>query len=212
MASEPNPRPGTRSYRRWDTIDPNPPIPARPPDADAYRLDPSIPIEPIQSIYTFPDFSHTQARLRAPMQSTAEKESDKFDAMEDFLKNLPFDTLGEFLATLFHNPSRSEPDPRGTIPRGESCTEGDDGCSGGESTTKKEADEPEINTEICTPLLDQMYFISGPIQNVIAPEWEFGDLTPFLRLKMLWIDTHNLPLLTALDLVSQADTASPHFG
>ncbi|KAJ7743227.1 hypothetical protein DFH07DRAFT_869910 [Mycena maculata] len=54
------------------------------------------------------------ARLRAPIQSTAEKESDKFDTMEGFLKTLPFDTLGEFLATLFYNPSRSEPDPRGT--------------------------------------------------------------------------------------------------
>ncbi|KAF8184385.1 hypothetical protein K438DRAFT_1544545, partial [Mycena galopus ATCC 62051] len=58
--------------------------------------------------------SHTQTRLRAPQQTKAEKTFDKFAAMEQMLKNSPFDSLGDMLSTIFYNRPRGVPDPRGT--------------------------------------------------------------------------------------------------
>ncbi|KAJ7093572.1 hypothetical protein C8R44DRAFT_646089 [Mycena epipterygia] len=60
----------------------------------------------------------SQPRLREPRRNTDEKKADeliqKFSAMEKLLQNLePFDSLGDLLATLFHNQTRGQPDPRG---------------------------------------------------------------------------------------------------
>ncbi|KAF8143043.1 hypothetical protein K438DRAFT_2111093, partial [Mycena galopus ATCC 62051] len=63
---------------------------------------------------THPPFPHTQPRLRAPKQTKEEKVFDKFAAMEELLKNSPFDTLGDLLSILFYNRPRGSPDPRGT--------------------------------------------------------------------------------------------------
>ncbi|KAJ6492476.1 hypothetical protein C8R47DRAFT_1214286 [Mycena vitilis] len=46
------------------------------------------------------------------MQSSADKLRDKFDAMDKLMEEWPFETLGDFLLILFHNPARSESDPR----------------------------------------------------------------------------------------------------
>ncbi|KAJ7138817.1 hypothetical protein C8R46DRAFT_1320848 [Mycena filopes] len=75
---------GTRSYRSHVPVDPNPHIPAAPP------------------------------RLRAEKQTAEQKQLDKFGAIEKLLKDWPFDTIGDFLAILFYNKPRDEPDPRGT--------------------------------------------------------------------------------------------------
>ncbi|KAJ7478914.1 hypothetical protein FB451DRAFT_1338652 [Mycena latifolia] len=53
-------------------------------------------------------------RLRQHKQSASEKTAAKFAAMEDVLKNSPFETLGDFLSVLFYNTARGEPNPRGT--------------------------------------------------------------------------------------------------
>ncbi|KAJ7671170.1 hypothetical protein B0H14DRAFT_2203185, partial [Mycena olivaceomarginata] len=56
----------------------------------------------------------TQPRLRQQKKSAEQKLEAKFEALETLLKDqFPFDTLGDFLQTLFYNPMRSEPDPRG---------------------------------------------------------------------------------------------------
>jgi CHASE1-domain containing sensor protein len=44
-------------------------------------------------------------------QRAAAKEIEQFAAMDNFLKNL--ESLGDFLAILFHNRVRGETDPRG---------------------------------------------------------------------------------------------------
>ncbi|KAJ7692758.1 hypothetical protein B0H17DRAFT_933727, partial [Mycena rosella] len=41
-----------------------------------------------------------------------EKNSEKFAAMEQFLDDSPFDSIGDFLSILFHRLPHSEPDPR----------------------------------------------------------------------------------------------------
>ncbi|KAJ7670952.1 hypothetical protein B0H17DRAFT_1141696 [Mycena rosella] len=53
-------------------------------------------------------------RLRKAKLTAEQKRHKKFRAMEKLLKEYPFRNLGEFLAILFHNPIRGEPDPRGT--------------------------------------------------------------------------------------------------
>ncbi|KAJ6584402.1 hypothetical protein B0H19DRAFT_896078, partial [Mycena capillaripes] len=58
--------------------------------------------------------SHQQPRLRKPKLTAEQKRRSKFRAMEKLLKAYPFKSLGEFLEILFYNPTRSEPDPRGT--------------------------------------------------------------------------------------------------
>ncbi|KAJ7162019.1 hypothetical protein C8R46DRAFT_1282301 [Mycena filopes] len=116
MASGPGPpkkNPGTRAYRTHPVLDPNPTIPQPPAAADDYRLDPSAP-PPLPVTYNLPDFSHTQPRQRAPKQTSQEKALEKFEAMEELLQNWAFDSVGNFLATLFYNKPREEPDPRGT--------------------------------------------------------------------------------------------------
>ncbi|KAJ7687510.1 hypothetical protein B0H17DRAFT_1300716 [Mycena rosella] len=55
-----------------------------------------------------------QPRLRKAKLTAEQKLHKKFRAMEKLLKEYPFRNLGEFLAILFHNPIRGEPDPRGT--------------------------------------------------------------------------------------------------
>ncbi|KAJ7791045.1 hypothetical protein B0H14DRAFT_2396005 [Mycena olivaceomarginata] len=105
--------PGTRTYRRLAPVDPSPVIPTPPPNPDAYRLDlsqsaiPSLPPTAAE-----PSFPHTQPRLRAPKQSTAQKMADKLIWMEQLLKGSPFNHLGDLLAILFHNPPRDD-NPRG---------------------------------------------------------------------------------------------------
>ncbi|KAJ6528948.1 hypothetical protein B0H19DRAFT_902946, partial [Mycena capillaripes] len=58
----------------------------------------------------------TQPRLRQQKRSPEEKLHDKFAALEKLLKSDLFDefeTIGDFLQILFHNPTRTEHDPRG---------------------------------------------------------------------------------------------------
>ncbi|KAJ7796096.1 hypothetical protein B0H14DRAFT_2390994 [Mycena olivaceomarginata] len=74
---------------------------------------PLLPPAPVLALPP-PDFPHTQPRLRQQKKSAEQKLEAKFEALETLLKDqFPFDTLGEFLQTLFYNPVRSEPDPRG---------------------------------------------------------------------------------------------------
>ncbi|KAJ7023352.1 hypothetical protein C8F04DRAFT_1048051 [Mycena alexandri] len=110
----PNKNPGTRTYRRIQTtLDANPIIPQPPASADAYRLDPTAPLPPA-IVYTAPDFPHTQPRMRSEKQTTEEKTRQKFTAIEELLKNWPFETIGDFLSILFYNKPRGDIDPRGT--------------------------------------------------------------------------------------------------
>ncbi|KAJ7815739.1 hypothetical protein B0H14DRAFT_3111793 [Mycena olivaceomarginata] len=104
-----------RINRKWNQSLDVPVIPAPPPNADAYRPmhPPLLPPAPVLAPPP-PDFPHTQPRLRQQKKSAEQKLEAKFEALETLLKDqFPFDTLGEFLQTLFYNPVRSEPDPRG---------------------------------------------------------------------------------------------------
>ncbi|KAJ7633594.1 hypothetical protein DFH06DRAFT_1337080 [Mycena polygramma] len=105
------PHPQLRIARDWTPLA-VPVIPPPPPGADSYRPDSPLPAPNPPPSKTISDFPHTQPRLRAPMQTSAEKLADKFDAMDKLLESWPFDTLGDFLQILFHNPTRSESDPR----------------------------------------------------------------------------------------------------
>ncbi|KAF8212894.1 hypothetical protein K438DRAFT_2167933 [Mycena galopus ATCC 62051] len=108
---------GNRPYRNRTAapLDPNPVIPTRPPNADAYRIHEPLPSSnPVETPSTQPEFSHTQMHLRAPKQTPAAKAFDKFAAMEELLKNSPFDSLGDMLSVIFYNCPRGVPDPRGT--------------------------------------------------------------------------------------------------
>jgi len=60
--------------------------------------------------------SSSQPRLIKPPQSDVQKLSSKFEWMETFLKDLGFDSVGEFLKILFYNPSHTsgESDPWGS--------------------------------------------------------------------------------------------------
>ncbi|KAJ7192289.1 hypothetical protein GGX14DRAFT_596100 [Mycena pura] len=127
-----------RTYQK--TPAPLPPVslpPPPPPDAHNYRL--LTPIHGQGSMLPLPQdapapFSHEQPRMRAKGQSQAQKEAVKFEAMEKLLKNLPFDNLGDFLATLFYNRPHGEPDRRGpthatmvgTVDLGEPSDDGED--------------------------------------------------------------------------------------
>ncbi|KAF8144039.1 hypothetical protein K438DRAFT_1993199 [Mycena galopus ATCC 62051] len=110
----PNPGKVVRSYTRKPALDPNPTI--RPPPADAalYRVDqmtwdaPTFSFEP-----ALPDFPHEQPRLRAAPETQEQKLANKFSAMEQLLEDLPFDSIGDFLAILFYNRPHGESDPRG---------------------------------------------------------------------------------------------------
>ncbi|KAJ7716863.1 hypothetical protein B0H16DRAFT_1338536, partial [Mycena metata] len=54
-----------------------------------------------------------QPRLRAKKRTEKQKKRDKFTAIEKVLTEYPFKNVGELLLTLFHNPDRDEPHPRG---------------------------------------------------------------------------------------------------
>jgi hypothetical protein len=60
-----------------------------------------------------PDFPHVQPRLRATARTAADILGSKFEAMDDFLQNYPFDSIGDFLSILFYNRPHGESDPRG---------------------------------------------------------------------------------------------------
>ncbi|KAJ7193717.1 hypothetical protein GGX14DRAFT_537504 [Mycena pura] len=94
----------TRSYTRRPLLDPNPTIPAPPAASSLYRAD--------QSTWTPPPA--TQPRLRARAQTVEDKLAAKFAAMDEFLLNSPFDSVGDFLAILFFNRPHGESDPRGS--------------------------------------------------------------------------------------------------
>ncbi|KAJ6449997.1 hypothetical protein C8R45DRAFT_1128523 [Mycena sanguinolenta] len=103
-----------RSYTRRKPVDPNPSIPLPPTQHTSYRIQrslwpPAAPILPAPD----PDFSHEQPRLRTSRRTEEEKLADKFEAMDDFLRNSPFDSVGDFLAILFYNRLHGESDPRG---------------------------------------------------------------------------------------------------
>ncbi|KAJ7838914.1 hypothetical protein B0H14DRAFT_2183748, partial [Mycena olivaceomarginata] len=60
--------------------------------------------------------SHQQPRIRRVKLSAEQKRANKFAAVETMLKLMNehgFQTLGEFLLYVFHNPTRGKPDPRG---------------------------------------------------------------------------------------------------
>ncbi|KAJ7172952.1 hypothetical protein C8R43DRAFT_1119774 [Mycena crocata] len=121
MDSGPPPPPTRRPLgsknRNYTTALPVPVIPPPPTNASEYSLAPSssttatptdLPIPTVEQ----PAFPHTQERLRQPKKTAAEKRAEKFTAMEAYLKASPFESLGEFLHILFHNPQRDVPDPR----------------------------------------------------------------------------------------------------
>ncbi|KAJ7719724.1 hypothetical protein B0H16DRAFT_1794341 [Mycena metata] len=117
--SGPHPPPKVRTYKKTPAPLPIPSLPPPPPsEAASYRPLASIQQEAAHSLVDIPnetpEFPHSQPRLRAVRQNAAEKESQKFEKMEELLKNLPFDNLGDFLAILFHNRPHGEPDRRGT--------------------------------------------------------------------------------------------------
>ncbi|KAJ7206105.1 hypothetical protein GGX14DRAFT_644132 [Mycena pura] len=110
-----------RAYKK--TPVPLPPVslpPPPPPDSANYRplaptiavQGPAVPGPSIQHASTL--FFHTQPRMRAKPQTAAQKEAAKFNRMEQFLSDFPFDSLGDFLAILFHNRPHGKPDCRGT--------------------------------------------------------------------------------------------------
>ncbi|KAJ7859848.1 hypothetical protein B0H14DRAFT_3628484 [Mycena olivaceomarginata] len=114
--SNPTPNPGkiVRSYTRKAPLDPNPTIPAPPPNHDLYRPEPSS-WTPAPSTFVSPDhnFSHVQQRLHAATRTADEILECKFRAMDEFLQNYPFDSIGDFLSVLFYNRPHGESDPRG---------------------------------------------------------------------------------------------------
>ncbi|KAJ7328681.1 hypothetical protein DFH08DRAFT_940394 [Mycena albidolilacea] len=118
MNSSQNPTPNlgriVRSYTKKAPLDPNPTIPAPPPNHDLYRPEPSS-WTPAPSTFVSPDhdFSHVQQRLRAATRTADEILECKFRAMDDFLQNYPFDSIGDFLSVLFYNRPHGESDPRG---------------------------------------------------------------------------------------------------
>jgi hypothetical protein len=119
MDLAPNPTPVrgkiVRLYTRKAPLDPNPTIPATPPaNYDLYRPEPSSwAPEPSSFISPTPDFPHVQPRLRAPAQTATDILERKFAAMDEFLQNYPFDSIGDFLFILFYNCPHGESDPRG---------------------------------------------------------------------------------------------------
>ncbi|KAJ7723591.1 hypothetical protein B0H14DRAFT_3519887 [Mycena olivaceomarginata] len=59
------------------------------------------------------DFSHVQQCLRAATQTADKILECKFRAMDEFLQNYPFDSIGDFLSVLFYNRPHGESDPCG---------------------------------------------------------------------------------------------------
>ncbi|KAJ7210271.1 hypothetical protein B0H12DRAFT_1242758 [Mycena haematopus] len=100
------PRKPIRSYTRKPRLDPNPTIPAPPAQQAQHRPEPSTWTPPIPTFTPQdPDFSHQQPRLRAPRRTDEEKLADKFTAIDLFLLNSPFDSVGDFLSILFYQSS-----------------------------------------------------------------------------------------------------------
>ncbi|KAJ7336921.1 hypothetical protein DFH08DRAFT_915944 [Mycena albidolilacea] len=112
MDLPPNPTPVrgkiVRSYNRKAPLDPSPTISAAPPaDYDFWAPEPSNFFSPA------PDFPHVQPRLRATVRTAADILESKFAAMDEFLQNYAFDSIGDFLSILFYNRPHGESDPRG---------------------------------------------------------------------------------------------------
>ncbi|KAJ6532184.1 hypothetical protein DFH09DRAFT_933468 [Mycena vulgaris] len=119
--STPNPKlPAlVRGYRKILPPLPIPSLPSVPTDSGSYRSISSITPQTTHAVTPNPSenvsvFSHAQSRLRQPRRSASEKMAEKFQFMEDLLSDLPFDNLGDFLATLFYNRPHGESDPRGS--------------------------------------------------------------------------------------------------
>ncbi|KAF8132241.1 hypothetical protein K438DRAFT_1787946 [Mycena galopus ATCC 62051] len=110
----PNPGRVVCSYARKAALDPNPTIRPSPADAALYSVDQTTSNAPMPSFEpVLSDFPHQQPRLRAAPQAPEQKLANKLSAMEELLKNLPFDSIGDFLAILFYNRPHSESDPQG---------------------------------------------------------------------------------------------------
>ncbi|KAJ7697217.1 hypothetical protein B0H17DRAFT_928503 [Mycena rosella] len=121
MDPRPQSPPRPRLNRNYLTpLDANPTIPRPPADIDSYRpssapIFASLILLPPPQLQRLPQpFAHQQPRLRKAKLTAEQKRQKKFRAMEKLLKEYPFRNLGEFLAILFHNPVRGEPDPCGT--------------------------------------------------------------------------------------------------
>ncbi|KAJ7804888.1 hypothetical protein B0H14DRAFT_2611902 [Mycena olivaceomarginata] len=95
-----------RSYRKTATAPlPVPQIPVPPPDAAAHRISEPIPTSHLLPSASTPDyFSHTQTPLRQPHIDVKQRAAAQAEATFPAMDNLdPFSSLGDFLATLFHN-------------------------------------------------------------------------------------------------------------
>jgi len=124
-----------RIVRSFKKLKPIAEIPETPEFIACFLPSPSNSLLPasrndqLESLHTTPQFlgspfndlgslgeSSSQPRLIKPPQSDAQKLSSKFDRMETFLKDSGFDSVGEFLAILFYNPSHlsGESDPQGS--------------------------------------------------------------------------------------------------
>ncbi|KAF8171560.1 hypothetical protein K438DRAFT_1773116 [Mycena galopus ATCC 62051] len=106
----PNPGRVVRSYARKAALDPNPTIRSPPADAALYSVDQTTSNAPLPSFEpVLSDFPHQRPRLRAAPQTPEQKLTNKLSAMEELLKNLPVDSIGDFLAILFYNRPHDSP-------------------------------------------------------------------------------------------------------
>ncbi|KAJ7763539.1 hypothetical protein DFH07DRAFT_956350 [Mycena maculata] len=103
-----------RSYKKIQQLDSNPTIPTVPFDHDSYRVYPSDWTPPPTLNAPDPNFSHQQLRLRAPLQLAEQKLADKFAALNTFLQDSPFNSVGDLLSILFYNRPHGSSDLRGS--------------------------------------------------------------------------------------------------
>jgi hypothetical protein len=96
--------PAVQKVRRWGRIPeltiPIIPAPVSVPGSASQPQSPVTPATPASTTST-----STQPRLRVPKRT-------KWEKVDDVLTTFGFESVGEFLATLFHNHRRGEPDPR----------------------------------------------------------------------------------------------------
>ncbi|KAJ7923991.1 hypothetical protein B0H13DRAFT_2399024 [Mycena leptocephala] len=96
--------PAVKKVRPWRRIPeltiPIIPAPGSVPGSASQPQSPVTPVTPASTTST-----STQPRLRVPKRT-------KWEKVDDVLTTFGFESVGEFLATLFHNHRRGEPDPR----------------------------------------------------------------------------------------------------
>ncbi|KAJ7250957.1 hypothetical protein C8J57DRAFT_1666793 [Mycena rebaudengoi] len=155
-----------RRYRRQPPPVTLPTIPPPPTDTDSYRVTPLLPLrDPAAPVLDAALQSHSLPRLRKPRQSAEEKAAEKarenFRFMEEFLKTLPFGSLGDFLATLFHNRAAlrhslsteqaTHPDRDNRIPEGSPWIPPLATSATASATSESEAAQLDIDTQADIP-------------------------------------------------------------